>query len=90
MHIGDYYLDKNKFGQAARSYEKVKASSLDKETQIDFNFSAGYAFFMEEDYDKSLNYLNAIKDVITSYSIHYTKLYEPGDNSHLCFVAYLV
>ncbi|WP_439183481.1 tetratricopeptide repeat protein [Carboxylicivirga taeanensis] len=61
MHLGDYFKDKKKYKQATRWYEKVKASALDKETQVDFYFSSGYAYFMMEDYDAALVRFNKIR-----------------------------
>nr|WP_319398717.1 tetratricopeptide repeat protein [uncultured Carboxylicivirga sp.] len=67
MHMGDYYKEKNKFRQASRWYEKVDANGLDKETQVDFNFSAGYALFKQEKYDEALVYFNKIKGMDNKY-----------------------
>nr|WP_321409684.1 tetratricopeptide repeat protein [uncultured Carboxylicivirga sp.] len=67
MHMGDYFKDKDKFRQATRWYEKVDANGLDKETELDFNFSAGYALFKQERYDEALVYFNKIKGKDNKY-----------------------
>ena len=61
MHIGDYYKEKKKYRQACRYYQKVDPNGLDEEAQVDYNFNAGYSFFMEEEYDEALVYFNRIK-----------------------------
>lgn len=61
MHLGDYYKDLNKYKQAARAYDKVKASALDDDTKIDYYFSSAYVLFMMEEYDRALSKLNKIK-----------------------------
>ncbi len=68
MHIGDYYKDQKKYKQASRYYERVKPSALDKATQDDYYFSAGYAYFMMEDYDSALKKFNKIRSKDTKYS----------------------
>ena len=84
MHMGDYYKDKDKFRQATRWYEKVDANGLDKETRIDFNFSAGYALFKQQKYEEALVYFNKIKGqnnkYYTSVQYYYSHIqYEKGN-----------
>ncbi len=67
MHLGDYYKDKNKYKQATRWYDKVKASTLDKESRVDYYFSSGYTLFMLEDYDAALAKFNKIRKQDTRY-----------------------
>ncbi|WP_289054666.1 tetratricopeptide repeat protein [Carboxylicivirga marina] len=61
MHLGDFYKDQNKYKQASRWYDKVKASALDDDTQTEYYFSAGYTLFMLEEFDKALVKFNKIK-----------------------------
>jgi len=68
MNMGDYFKKKSKYRQASRWYEKVDANGLDKETNVDFNFSAGYALFMQQKYDEALVYFNAIKGQDNKYN----------------------
>jgi len=84
MHMGDYYKDKDKFRQASRWYEKVDANGLDKETRVDFNFSAGYALFKQQKYEEALVYFNKIKGqnnkYYTSVQYYYSHIqYEKGN-----------
>lgn len=67
LNMGDYYKDRKKYRQASRWYEKVNRNGLDKDTRTDFNFSAGYALFMQAKYDEALVYFNAIKGQDNKY-----------------------
>ncbi len=67
MNMGDFYKDDKKYRQASRWYEKVNANGLDKETQTDYYFSAGYALFMQQKYDEALVFFNNIKGQDNKY-----------------------
>lgn len=67
-NMGDWYKDQKKYKQASRWYEKVRASSLDKETQADYYFSYGYVLFMMEDYTNALAKFNKIRGKNTKYN----------------------
>ncbi|WP_430815587.1 tetratricopeptide repeat protein [Carboxylicivirga sp. RSCT41] len=68
MNLGEFYMDQKKYKQASRWYDKVKASALDEETQVEYYFSAGYALFMLEEYDAALVKFNKIKGRDHKYS----------------------
>ncbi|TAJ12751.1 outer membrane protein assembly factor BamD [Marinilabiliaceae bacterium JC017] len=82
--LGDYYQQKKKYRQATRWFDKIRPSSLDKNTRADFYFKAGYAWFMEKDYNKALAKFNAIRGqenkYHTSVKYYYSHIqYEKGN-----------
>ena len=61
MNMGHYYKSTNKYKQATRWYERVRPSTLDEETRIEYYFSSAYVLFMMKEYDKALVKFNKIK-----------------------------
>ncbi|NPA36118.1 MAG: tetratricopeptide repeat protein [Chlorobi bacterium] len=82
-YIGDYYLQKNRYGTASRWFKKVKPSGLDNKTKEAFFFKTGYALFMRKDYDSALSYFKRVPANSKKYHtsvVYYTShiLYEKG------------
>ncbi len=83
-HLGDYYQQKSKFRKSVRWFDKVKASGLDPETKEAYYFKAGYANFMEKNYDRALNLFGKVKSkdskYYTSILYYYSHIqYERGE-----------
>lgn len=62
FRLGELMHDKEKFRQAIRWYDKVEADDLDRTTRLNYYFKAGYAHFMEGNYDKAQPLLSKVKD----------------------------
>lgn len=62
LRLGELAQDQEKFRNAIRWYDKVNANDLDRETRLRYAFKAGYAHFMEGNYDKAMPLLAQAKD----------------------------
>ncbi|WP_111446250.1 tetratricopeptide repeat protein [Breznakibacter xylanolyticus] len=67
FHSGEIMQEAGKFKQASLLYAKVDANALDETTRYDYWFKSGYCLFMQEDYDRSLNYFLKVKDANTQW-----------------------
>ena len=73
---GEQYFDDGQYNDAIKSWEKVREIFYSPELNMLAELKIAEAHFLNKDY----------VDVITSYSIHYTKLYE--SISRICASAF--
>lgn len=63
FRIGELAHESNRYRVAIRWYDRVDPNDLDRDVRLRYYFKAGYANFMEEEYDKAARLLNQVKDV---------------------------
>ena len=86
FRLGELAQDQEKFRNAIRWYDRVKASDLDRDTRLRYSFKAGYAHFMEGNSDKSMSLLGEVKDTPSpwwsSANYYYAHIqYEKGQHN---------
>lgn len=67
---GVLHVEKEKYKQAIRSFEKVKNKNLSRETQPMLYFYWGYTLVKQKQYDKALTYLLRLKNQNSLYTPH--------------------
>ena len=85
FRIGELAQDDNRSRIALRWYEKVKPEDLDREVALRYYYKAGYAYFMEDDYEAASRLLARAKDVSSKYwaqaNYYYAHIqYEKGEH----------
>lgn len=83
--LGELAHDRERFRNAIRWYDKVDANALDRDVRNRYYFKAGYANFMEGDFDRAAPLFARIKDVPTDWwapsNYYYAHIqYEKGNH----------
>jgi TolA-binding protein len=68
FYMAHSYYNNKKYKDAIAWFEKLDVSRLNPDKSAQYNFEAGYSYFMEEDYDKARLKFFAIKDIDTKYT----------------------
>lgn len=67
---GVMYAEKEKYKQATRSFERVNAKNLSRESQPMFHFYWGYTFLKQKNYERALSYFLRLKSANSLYTPH--------------------
>lgn len=67
---GVLYVEKEKYKQANRSFAKVNAKNLSRESQPMFHFYWGYTFLKQKNYERALSYFLRLKNKKSLYTPH--------------------
>ena len=67
---GVLYAEKEKYKQATKSFSKINAKNLSRESQPMLHFYWGYALMKLEEYEKALSYLLRVKQKESLYTPH--------------------
>lgn len=67
---GVIYTEKERYKNAIKTFTKVKAKNLSRESEPMYYFYMGYAYLQQEDYDKALACLSRIKHKQNPYTLH--------------------
>ncbi|MCO6500187.1 MAG: tetratricopeptide repeat protein [Vicingus serpentipes] len=68
FHLGRYQFRKKKYDEAIVWFAKIDVYDLTNEELAEYHFKSGYAYFMEDDYEKASKAFFEIKDVDTKYT----------------------
>lgn len=69
---GVLYTEKEKYKNAVKVFEKVKAKNLSRKTEPMYHFYLGYAYLQQEQYEKALPCMLRVKNKQSAYSLQAT------------------
>ncbi len=86
LRLGELAQDQEKFRNAIRWYDKVNANDLDRDTRLRYAFKAGYAHFMEGNYEKASKHLEEARETPSQWwasaNYYYAHIqYEKGNHN---------
>ncbi|MCB0733498.1 MAG: tetratricopeptide repeat protein, partial [Bacteroidetes bacterium] len=82
FELGNYYYRTKKFRKAARMYEDLDISNLNKELWAEASFKMGYSFFMSDDYDQAKTHFNNVRNQPGTYYVEANYYY-----GYICYAS---
>jgi len=80
FELGNFYFQDKNYNKATEYLSKVRLSLVSKDQRTETRFKLGYAYFAQRDFDKSIDFFNALKNEKGEYG--------PASNYYAGYIEY--